>query len=56
LLNLEAFSMLSLGERLPPSSELLSSILSDMSEFGSTAFLGLQLGLDIAGSMQGTTK
>jgi hypothetical protein len=56
LLNLEAFSRFYLGESLPPSSELLSSILSDLSEFGSAAFLGLQLGLDIAGSMHGTTK
>ena len=44
-----------LGQSLPPSDQLLASILSDLSASGIPGLLGLELGLSIADSVQGTT-
>jgi hypothetical protein len=55
LLQLNSFSVALLGQSLPPSDQLLASILSDLSASGIPGLLGLELGLSIADSVQGTT-
>jgi hypothetical protein len=44
-----------LGQNLPPSDQLLSSILSDLSVSELPSLIGLELGLSIANSVNGTT-
>ncbi len=54
-LELEGFSEMLLGQSLPQPSDLLSTILSDWSVSGSAGFLGLQLGINFADSVNGKT-
>jgi hypothetical protein len=55
LLELEGFSEMFLGQSLPPSSDLLSAILSDLNLSGSAGLIGLQLGINFADSLNGKT-
>src|SRR5581483_4135649 len=55
LIQLDFFSMMFLGQSLPPASELLSTILSDLSVSGSAGLIGLQLGINFADSMNAPT-
>jgi hypothetical protein len=54
-LELERFSEMFLGQSLPSSSDLLSTILSDLSLSGSAGLIGLQLGINFADSVNGKT-
>jgi hypothetical protein len=55
LLQLNNQSMALLGHSLPPSDQLFSSILSDLSASNLPSLIGLELGLSIANSVNGTT-
>jgi ubiquinone/menaquinone biosynthesis C-methylase UbiE len=55
LLQLNNQSVALLGQSLPPSDQLLSSILSDLSASNLPSLIGLELGLSIANSVNGTT-
>jgi hypothetical protein len=55
LLQLNSLSVALLGQSLPPSDQLLSSILSDVSASAFPGLLGLELGLSLADSVKGTT-
>jgi hypothetical protein len=53
LLELESFDEMFLGQSLPQSSDLLSTILSDLNLSGSAGLVGLQLGINLADSLNG---
>jgi hypothetical protein len=55
LLELEGLSEMFLGQTLPQPSDLLSTILSDLSVSGSAGLIGLQLGINLANSLNGKT-
>jgi hypothetical protein len=55
LLELEGLSEMFLGQTLPQPSDLLSTILSDLSVSGSAGLIGLQLGINFANSLNGKT-
>jgi hypothetical protein len=54
-LELEGFSEMFLGQSLPQPSDLLSTILSDLSVSGSAGLMGLQLGLNFVDSVKAST-
>jgi hypothetical protein len=56
LFQLNFFSVTFLGRSLPPASRLHSTILSDLSESASAAMLGIHVGIQIADSVNATTK
>jgi hypothetical protein len=53
VLDLDGLSVLFLGQTLPHQSDLLSTILSDLSLSGSVGFMGLQPDINFADKMSG---